>query len=291
MVIIPDEKGRKKAAKNNKSKKGQAVKPPKRSEMDLRAMMNELWKTVLFPATERIEALIRSKASPEQIAAEIEMALDIANTKYQLASDSIIDRWRMSVNQETRLAMQRSLRKGLGIDTLAIFDDPRISEALQVGSMEMSQLIVSIPGEYLGKVARAVTDNYLGRSLPEGRSLLEQIKHIGGVTENRAKLIARDQTSKLTGIINQTRQQGIGIDEYIWRTVKDERVVGRPGGIYPDGNKVHGDHYHREGKKFRWDTPPPDGHPGHPIQCRCWAEPIINPAKIAEMAKQNLMQP
>ena len=172
-----------------------------------------------------------------------------------------------------------------------MFDDPRIHQAVEVGSMEMASLIRSIPGEHLGKVARAVVDNFTGKPLPEGRSLLQQIKHLGGVTERRAKLIARDQTSKLTGILNQTRQEAIGIDEYIWRTAKDERVAGSPTQpIKNPNNPYHGDHYHREGKRFRWDSPPPDGHPGHAIQCRCNAEPIINPAKIAEMAKQNLLQ-
>ena len=52
--------------------------------------------------------------------------------------------------------------------------------------------------------------------------------------------------------------------------------MGNPGGLYPEGNAVHGNHWEREGQEFRWDQPPEDGHPGQPIECRCSAEPIID---------------
>ena len=46
-----------------------------------------------------------------------------------------------------------------------------------------------------------------------------------------------------------------------WRTVGDSRVRTA--------------HRAREGQIFAWDKPPSDGHPGQPINCRCYAEPII----------------
>jgi uncharacterized protein with gpF-like domain len=125
------------------------------------------------------------------------------------------------------------------------------------------------------------------------------------VSKNRAKLIARDQTSKLTGLVNQTRQQSIGIEAYIWRTVKDQRVVGNPGGKYPEGNKAHGDHHMMEGVWCKWDDPTvfsrdggktwikrpaqaPKSSPGQDIQCRCHAEPVIDTKKIMECVKSLL---
>jgi uncharacterized protein with gpF-like domain len=34
-----------------------------------------------------------------------------------------------------------------------------------------------------------------------------------------------------------------------------------------------------KGEEFQWDDPPAeddtDGHPGDPINCRCWAEPNL----------------
>ena len=100
----------------------------------------------------------------------------------------------------------------------------------------------------------------------------------------RARLIARDQTSKMNVAINMARQTSIGIEEYIWRTAKDRRVVGTPGGLWPEGNAMHGNHYKREGKTYRWDNPPHDGHPGWPINCRCYPEPVLDPDKLRSAA-------
>jgi len=82
------------------------------------------------------------------------------------------------------------------------------------------------------------------------------------VSRRRAKLIARDQIGKLNGRINASRLTSIGIDKFIWRTSKDERV--RP------------DHRKREGKIYEFSNPPNGEIPGTPINCRCFAEPVIS---------------
>lgn len=82
-----------------------------------------------------------------------------------------------------------------------------------------------------------------------------------GVTQRRARIIARDQTHKMNAILTRIRNQQLGIDSYIWHTMRDDRV-----------RRAHRE---REGKKFRWDKPPVDGHPGYPINCRCTASAIL----------------
>ena len=106
--------------------------------------------------------------------------------------------------------------------------------------------------------------------------MIEQIRHIYGVSQSRATVIARDQTSKINTALTQARNEEVGISEYIWRTAGDIRVVGTPGGLYPKGNRIHGNHYKRNGQTFRWDSPPEDGHPGFAINCRCVAESKID---------------
>src|SRR3989344_42655 len=100
------------------------------------------------------------------------------------------------------------------------------------------------------------------------KSNVRLIKNIGETTalqidetEYRAKLIAQDQIAKHAASLNQIRQQEAGIDKYEWSTSLDKRV--RPL------------HQAREGKVFNWSDPPPDGHPGQPVRCRCTAIPII----------------
>lgn len=102
-----------------------------------------------------------------------------------------------------------------------------------------------------------------------------------------------DQTRKLISNMDAiTAKEGRAIG-FIWHNRRDGRVVGRPGGMYPEGNEKHGDHWDREGKfyliKDSWavsrnllkpvgdvgyDTELTDGLPGIPVGCRCWAEYI-----------------
>ncbi len=62
------------------------------------------------------------------------------------------------------------------------------------------------------------------------------------------------------GLINQLRQQDLGIERYVWRSRDDD--------------KVRSAHAAYDDRTFRWDDPPAGGHPGQAHNCRCIAEPI-----------------
>jgi hypothetical protein len=62
------------------------------------------------------------------------------------------------------------------------------------------------------------------------------------------------------GLINQLRQQDLGIERYIWRS--------------RDDSKVRDSHADFDDQVFRWDEAPADGHPGQAHNCRCVAEPV-----------------
>lgn len=62
------------------------------------------------------------------------------------------------------------------------------------------------------------------------------------------------------GLINQLRQEQLGIEQYIWRSQDDA--------------KVRDSHAAYDDRVFRWDDPPQGGHPGEAHNCRCYAEPI-----------------
>ncbi len=99
-----------------------------------------------------------------------------------------------------------------------------------------------------------------------------------GYAEQRAELIAIDQTGKLNGQINRQRQLDLGITEFDWLTAHDERVRGNPDGRY---KKASPSHWHRHGKRFRWDAPPlgrngEKEYPGTPIRCRCTGTPVLS---------------
>jgi hypothetical protein len=86
----------------------------------------------------------------------------------------------------------------------------------------------------------------------------------------------RDEAWKAQSATAQRVHAYSGIRSYVWQTKKDERVVGNPVGFYPHGTAEHGDHWSRDGKIFRWDAPPHDGHPGSAFGCRCEAVPMIS---------------
>lgn len=290
MPLILTEKERTKLLKKRQAKKirGNQLRAPKKPEQELVRRMNALWQSVLFPATEHIKQLVRSNAPIAELSQAIDQALQLASAEYALKTEGIIDRWLLSLDNETRARMQQAIRQSLGVDLSIVMDQPLVKDAMDVGRLQSVNLIKTIPGEYLAKVADAIADNYSGKDLPEGRNLIEQIQHIHVVTYKRARLIARDQTSKMTGNLNRVRQQAIGVEEYVWHTVHDERVAGNPkaGKAPSPQSRTHGNHYDRDGKTFRWDDPPPDGHPGQPINCRCWASPVIDPQKIAALAEE-----
>lgn len=62
------------------------------------------------------------------------------------------------------------------------------------------------------------------------------------------------------GLINQLRQEDLGIERYVWHSQDDA--------------KVRDSHADYDDQVFRWDDPPEGGHPGEAHNCRCYAEPI-----------------
>ncbi len=159
-------------------------------------------------------------------------------------------------------------------------DAKEINAAKNFAVRANADLISTIPDEYFGDIVEAVQNNFLGIKT-NGLTLAGRIQQIGGISKRRAEFIARDQTSKNTAAFTQIRHQFLGIEEYTWHNVGDERVVGRPGGVWPKPTRGHGNHWVREGKKFSFDKPPFDGPPGHAYNCRCRPAPIVNLNEIS----------
>ena len=160
---------------------------------------------------------------------------------------------------DTRLA--DSLKRATGVNLKNVFaGNKTLSASIQKATTENVDLITSIPDEYFAKLRKVVAKGFEQGTRHE--TLIDEIQRIGKVTESRARLIARDQTSKLNSAFNKARQTGLGIERYEWQTAGDERV--RP------------EHQAHDGKIFSWNDPPEDtGHPGEDIQCRCVAIPIF----------------
>jgi len=99
----------------------------------------------------------------------------------------------------------------------------------------------------------------------------------------RVNLLARDQVGTVNSTIWKESYQSIGLDWYIWRTARDERVRGNPLGKYPHAVPSH---YVMDNKLMKWSDSTvyseDDGvtwnqktmimeplHVGMAIACRC----------------------
>ena len=166
-----------------------------------------------------------------------------------------------------RTSAQDNMRRSFGIDLYGGND--QLQDYLQAAAFQNAQLIKSIPAQYLEQVQNIVMGNMRQGMRPsyiEG----ELVKQFG-ITQRRAKLIARDQTSKIQGEMNRIRQVNSGLEYFKWVTSQDERVrhshvaVAKRDVGYGEG-------------VFRWDDlPVVDGvptFPGQPINCRCIARPV-----------------
>lgn len=180
--------------------------------------------------------------------------------------------------REAKKKFMKQFDKEMGVDVLRQLSERGLKQAFEAEVQNNVALIKSVPSTYFQKIQEMVISSSLGQKKFEG-GLVQAIQELTHVTRNRAKLIARDQSAKAVSTFTQMRYQNLGCTRYIWRNSRDRRVAGNPNGLYPHPNPkstAHGNHWNREGKIFYWDNPPPDGHPGMGINCRCYAEPIFD---------------
>lgn len=160
-------------------------------------------------------------------------------------------------------------------------DEFWVAATLERWSREQVALITKASQDMKDAVARRVRNGVKnGRLNSEIEKLI--YKEMPGISFRRARVIARDQSSKLTGELTHGRMEEAGLETYIWSTAADERVRG-----FKDPNTTPS-HWVMEGKRCRWDdysvyyengewVKRPDNaplnHPGLEIMCRCIALP------------------
>ncbi len=141
--------------------------------------------------------------------------------------DSLIDRWQNKLDTMPKEIAKELVGKSKTHYDKRLFNQlkkrgftvspkytPDVEEQMKIALEENVALIKSIGNEYLDKVRSAVW-----RSVKNGydvESLIKQLKEIDGVTDRRAKNIAKDQTAKLNQAFENARAQELGIKEAIW---------------------------------------------------------------------------
>lgn len=275
---------------------GKVINDPKSIELEARRTLKNITKPIQLELEFIIENM-RDKSARE-VGKELEAVKKNYDFQLEMTAEQIAENWVGKVNRYNKQKFMAQMRNVLGIDIGAIVDEA-MKDDLDVMVMESASYIKSIPSYLVGHVANRVVQHFKGTPMPEGRTLRQQIKEEFKVSDGRAKVLARDQTSKMNSAITAIRQVNLGIDCYIWKTVEDERVVGRPGGLYPYNpkNKLHRNHYIMQGLLCKWadadvysddkgktwkqrTSEMPHNHPGDDIMCRCRAAPFIDIEKL-----------
>ena len=257
-----------------------------------RVVLRPITATVAFEAAllaptnrvlKRMAEQVTQDVLPAAISAKAQMMRDDLNwferamRTLQDIADGLIDgfqsSWRDAFDTEderNKRKFNEGLRSALGIDLGAVIQAEGIGNTIDAAVLRNVTLVRGLTQDVAKRLSAKLLDA-LTRGL-NNRDIEKIITTEFGMARRRAKLIARDQAASFNGDLNRIRQQGMGVTEYVWSTSLDERVRGNPDGKYPNARPSH---WVREGKTFQWSSPPSDGHPGQPINCRCTARAVI----------------
>lgn len=152
-----------------------------------------------------------------------------------------------------------------------------VRDQLEIDRELNASLIKNMATDFKQDISKTILENV--QSGERSTNLITQIKERYSVSESRARLIARDQTSKLNGSLVKARAQALGSKYYTWVGTGDERE--------------RESHFAMNGKLCRWDDKTvysDDGgetwkkrkqiggvelHPSEDYNCRCNAKAQI----------------
>lgn len=171
---------------------------------------------------------------------------------------------------------QKTLRTVLGASTA--FYEPWLQNALNSFADNNVQLIKTLSSDTFQNIRNMALQG-INTGLRH-EAIRDEIMSRFDATKNRAKLIARDQVSKLNGQLTKVRQENIGVDRYIWRGVNDERERKNHRNMNNRVCQWNDSTVVKSLSSGKWIARNSIGgvelHPGQDYQCRCWAEAMFD---------------
>lgn len=238
----------------------------------IRSMLRDARELVISRLLPELPGLIEA-SKPRRDSARLDSPADDVNDVIRRIAKELFNRWPNSkilktaedmgrrTNEYSKQQIRAMFAKSVGIDVTTL--EPWLSTAINNFTVQNAEYITSIAEDYLKDVAHKVTSGM--RQGMRHEELAEQIEERYGVSESKAKLIARDQINKFNGELTKHRQEDVGVEKYRWKSSGD--------------NRVRDSHSDRDGKLFTWEEGTGisgDRHPGEAINCRCWAEPVLD---------------
>ena len=176
-----------------------------------------------------------------------------------------IAKWFVTRSQSISQAQSIAAMKAAGF-TVQIHPSRVLNDTVKALIAENVSLIRSIPQQFFQQV-----ESLVQRSIIQGRdvaSLRDELQGRFGVTRNRAKLIARDQSNKAFQAIKRAENQQLGIKEGIWVHV-------------PGTKSSRKTHMRMNGKRFKLNEGLYDSDvkrkvlPGELVACNCVYRAVI----------------
>lgn len=247
---------------------------PSRSEIQYNQTLQRIINAVKKDIDSQLLPAINS-AAPEYVqdawGMDIQGVIDALLAKWASRPfRRLADRLASSFVRTTLSTIDRQQKRSFGIDVLQ--DSPEMRATMQAAAIQNANLIKSIPERYLNNVANSVLTNMRTGLLP--REVAKQIEDEYGVTQRRARFIARDQTAKVNGELTKQRQVDAGYLYFKWMDGDDERVRASHRAI------AEADVGYGKGV-YRWDDLPTNERgeriqPGSDFNCRCGSRPVRN---------------
>lgn len=150
----------------------------------------------------------------------------------------------------------RSFRSALGVNVSPLLTKGNIDVLLNVRIAQNVDLIKTIAPRFHASMTATLQREFATAPF-DAQRLSGIVRKEYKSTGYNLRRIVRDQNNKLIGQLTQARHGQMGIRGYRWQTAGDERV--------------RDSHAENNGQFFQWADPPPTGHPGSEIQCRCVA--------------------
>ena len=243
--------------------------PPRRK--DERRYNSEMRKAYLIPFFDSVTQRLAFAAALSEAYYQLDAAVDSwQSLPRQGIPEEAIAGYFAQVNTWHRERLIQTFRSALGVNIKPLLAEPPVAAFMTQKISENVDLIKTIVPEFhdslKGKMGKLFVERPFDKAALE-TVLRDEFKSSG----YNLRRLTRDQTNKTIGNLTEIRHRQAGIQRYIWQTSNDDRV--RP------------THAANDGKVFSWNEPPPTGHPGFGIQCRCAAiadtTSFVNPAEIS----------
>ncbi len=218
----------------------------------------------LRQVAKQVGSIVKGFVTPKEIADSVQ--LQNALSKYS----EMIRPWAKSV--ATRMvadvarrdaSMWEDLGADIGKQLRGEIETTPTGELFRKSINEQVDLITSLPREAAQRVHKVIIEGISTGA--RASTIAQEVLKTGKVTESRAMLIARTETSRIATELTAARAKNAGCTHFTWKTASDMDV--RPS------------HKALNNKIFAFaDLPIVDGEPllpGGTFNCRCFAMPIL----------------